>query len=101
VVDRFTHYTRRFLEGVETGSNATLAQLFASCAPLHLSASQRFAHQSLRSYDPRALQSTAVPRTELFGRPLSGVRVTDFLGSVPVVELTPGAYPGFGEAAEA
>lgn len=56
---------------------------------------------SFRSYDPRALQSTAVPRTELFGRPLSGVRVTDFLGSVPVVELTPGAYPGFGEAAEA
>ncbi len=76
VIDRFTHFTLDFLERVDARSNATLAQLFAS-------------------YNRATLQSTATPRTDLFGRPLTDVKITDFLGAAPRVELTPGAYPGF------
>lgn len=80
VIDRFTHFTLDFLERVRPGTpsgNATLAQL-------------------LGSYSREQLRSTATPRLDLFThRPLHGVRVTDFLGGVARVQLTPTPYPHF------
>ena len=91
VIDRFTHYTLQFLERVSAASDATLAQLFDSCAPLRMCMMRlctkrtrpltRHHPVAPRSYERRLLQSTATPRVDLFRRPLSDVRITDFFGA--------------------
>lgn len=80
VIDRFTHFTLDFLERVRPGTTSANASL----------------PQLLGSYSKEQLRSTATPRLDLFThRPLHDVRLTDFLGSVARVQLTPGPYPGF------
>jgi phosphatidylinositol glycan class K len=81
VIDRFTHFTLRFLEPLTRRSNETLAQLFSS-------------------YSREALLSTATLRGDLLGRGVEGVRLLDFLGDSGEAEVegTPeGGYAGFGD----
>lgn len=40
------------------------------------------------SYDPFTIHSHPGVRTDLFGRPVDAVRITDFFGGVAQVELT-------------
>jgi hypothetical protein len=97
VIDRFTHFTLQFLERVTAASQATLAQLFDSCARcarrrararvrarvrLLLTVRAHACVRWARRYDRRLLHSTATPRTDLFGRPLSDVKITDFFGAL-------------------
>ncbi|OQR94354.1 GPI-anchor transamidase [Achlya hypogyna] len=79
LIDRFTYATLDYLQGHDTGREASLQDLFAS-------------------YDPAMLYSTPEARTELFQRPLSRVPVTDFLGSVLHVQPHDEAYPVVGPA---
>lgn len=63
VIDRFTYYTLDFLENVDKNSSRTMDELFAQ-------------------YTFENVHSNPGIRTELFGREVSLVRLTDFFGNV-------------------
>ncbi|KAJ7060858.1 peptidase C13 family-domain-containing protein [Mycena amicta] len=67
VIDRYTHYVLEYLEGINKTSHNSMADLFAS-------------------YDRDKIASDPGVRSDLFKRPLSDVRLTDFLGSVAHVQ---------------
>ncbi|KAF8392245.1 hypothetical protein HHK36_022587 [Tetracentron sinense] len=73
VVDRFTFYTLAFFERLDMYNNASLSSLFSS-------------------YNPSMLMSTAYYRTDLYQRPLEGVPITNFFGSVMETVHTDSAY---------
>ncbi|KAG5437505.1 hypothetical protein PCANB_000933 [Pneumocystis canis] len=69
VIDRFTYYTLDFLEkNVNITSKYTFKDLFDS-------------------YDKNLIQSTPGIKTDLFGREINDVKITDFLGNVRNVEI--------------
>ncbi|EDP45183.1 hypothetical protein MGL_0172 [Malassezia globosa CBS 7966] len=69
LIDRYTRAVLEFMEQVTRTSTATLQDLFSSV-------------------DQVDTFSTQQVRSDLYGRPLEHVRVTDFLGSVAQVQLT-------------
>ncbi|KAK7044918.1 GPI-anchor transamidase [Favolaschia claudopus] len=71
VIDRFTHYVLEFMERINKTSHESMADLFAY-------------------YDPVKIHSDPGVRSDLFRRPLSEVRITDFLGGVAQVEVGEG-----------
>ncbi|CEL57984.1 GPI-anchor transamidase OS=Saccharomyces cerevisiae (strain ATCC 204508 / S288c) GN=GPI8 PE=1 SV=1 [Rhizoctonia solani AG-1 IB] len=68
VIDSYTHYVLQYLEQINKTSKATMADLFAN-------------------YDPVRIKSHAGVRSDLFNRPLSATKVTDFFGGVAQVEV--------------
>uniref|UniRef100_M4B6V7 GPI-anchor transamidase n=1 Tax=Hyaloperonospora arabidopsidis (strain Emoy2) TaxID=559515 RepID=M4B6V7_HYAAE len=71
VIDRFTFSTLDYLQRMKVGSsirNGTLRDLF-------------------NFYDPKMLFSTPAYRTDILGRPIDEVPITDFLGSILDVHL--------------
>ncbi|CAE6433610.1 unnamed protein product [Rhizoctonia solani] len=68
VIDSYTHYVLQYLEQINKTSKATMADLFAN-------------------YDPVRIKSHAGVRSDLFNRPLSAAKVTDFFGGVAQVEV--------------
>jgi len=74
VIDRFTYYTLDFLEEISPDSNVTIATLF-------------------NSYTFEKVSSHPGWRTDLFGRALTSVPVTDFFGSVTKTHITKNIYP--------
>ncbi|CAE6440926.1 unnamed protein product [Rhizoctonia solani] len=68
VIDSYTHYVLQYLEQINKTSKATMADLFAN-------------------YDPVRIKSHAGVRSDLFNRPLSASKVTDFFGGVAQVEV--------------
>ncbi|KAB5592215.1 GPI-anchor transamidase [Ceratobasidium theobromae] len=68
VIDSYTHYVLQYLEQINKTSKATMADLFAN-------------------YNPVLIKSHAGVRSDLFHRPLSDVKVTDFFGGVAQVEV--------------
>uniref|UniRef100_A0AAV1VLP0 GPI-anchor transamidase n=1 Tax=Peronospora matthiolae TaxID=2874970 RepID=A0AAV1VLP0_9STRA len=71
VIDRFTFSTLDYLQRMKVGSsirNGTLRDLF-------------------NFYDPKMLFSTPAYRTDILGRPIDEVLITDFLGSILDVHL--------------
>lgn len=81
LMDRYTYVTLDFFERVDINSALTMDQLF-----------------SIYRYDQ--LESHFVYSTELFGRPLNKVRVTDFFGSVSVVKQTEQVYEYHGSSSD-
>ncbi|KAJ6487626.1 glycosylphosphatidylinositol anchor biosynthesis protein [Mycena sanguinolenta] len=79
VIDRFTHYVLEYMERINKTSHESMADLFAY-------------------YDPVKIHSNPGVRADLFHRPLSEVRITDFLGGVAHVEV--GAGGGTEKGAE-
>lgn len=69
LIDRYTRAVLEFMEQVTRTSSDTLQDLVSSV-------------NSKNTY------STQFVRSDLFGRPLEDVRVTDFLGSVAQIQLT-------------
>lgn len=63
LIDRFSNFQIQYLEEVDINSELTLADMFAS-------------------YDPVDIESHPGIRDDLFKRPLSSVRVTDFFGNI-------------------
>ncbi|KAL2496711.1 Peptidase C13 family [Forsythia ovata] len=76
VVDRFTFYTLAYFERLNMYDNASLSSLF-------------------NSYNPNLLMSTAYYRTDLYGRQLEEVPVTNFFGSVMETIHTDSPYRAF------
>ncbi|CBQ69539.1 probable GPI8-GPI-anchor transamidase [Sporisorium reilianum SRZ2] len=72
MIDRFTNFVLEWMEGMQKGSNRTLAELFAA-------------------YDRDAIESDPGVRSDLFSRDLGQTKVTDFFGGVSQVDLTPKA----------
>ncbi|KAG8709694.1 glycosylphosphatidylinositol anchor biosynthesis [Ceratobasidium sp. 395] len=68
VIDSYTHYILQYLEQINKTSKATMADLFAN-------------------YNPVLIKSHAGVRSDLFNRPLSEAKVTDFFGGVAQVEV--------------
>ncbi|KAF8679946.1 Peptidase C13 family [Rhizoctonia solani] len=68
VIDSYTHYVLQYLEQINKTSKATMADLFAN-------------------YDPVRIKSHAGVRSDLFNRPLSATKVTDFFGGVAQIEV--------------
>ncbi|KAF7351445.1 GPI-anchor transamidase [Mycena sanguinolenta] len=68
VIDRFTHYVLEYMERINKTSHESMADLFAY-------------------YDPAKIHSNPGVRSDLFHRPLSEVRITDFLGGVAHAEV--------------
>ncbi|KAG9126754.1 glycosylphosphatidylinositol anchor biosynthesis [Ceratobasidium sp. 392] len=68
VIDSYTHYVLQYLEQINKTSKATMADLFAN-------------------YNPVLIKSHAGVRSDLFNRPLSEAKVTDFFGGVAQVEV--------------
>ncbi|KAJ7665892.1 peptidase C13 family-domain-containing protein [Mycena polygramma] len=75
VIDRYTHYVLEFMERINKTSHESVADLFAT-------------------YDPVKIHSEPGVRSDLFGRPLEEVRITDFLGGVAHVEVGAGVEAG-------
>jgi len=69
VIDRYTYYVLQFLEGVTPDSKATVGDLF-------------------RYTTPELVISTPGVRSDLFKRDPDKVLVTDFFGSVHMVEIS-------------
>ncbi|CUA73972.1 GPI-anchor transamidase [Rhizoctonia solani] len=74
VIDSYTHYVLQYLEQINKTSKATMADLFAN-------------------YDPVRIKSHAGVRSDLFNRPLSAAKVTDFFGGVAQVEVSDEPMP--------
>ncbi|KAJ9475687.1 GPI-anchor transamidase [Pseudozyma hubeiensis] len=70
MIDRFTNFVLQWMEGMDKTSNATMKQLFDA-------------------YDSSVIESDPGVRTDLFGRDVGDVKVTDFFGGVSQVDLTP------------
>jgi phosphatidylinositol glycan class K len=83
VIDRFTYATLDYLQKLKVGEDTirdgTLQDLF-------------------QFFDPRMLYSTPDYRTELLGRSIDKVQITDFLGSILAIHLhkEEEAYPLYG-----
>ncbi|KAJ7206999.1 peptidase C13 family-domain-containing protein [Mycena haematopus] len=82
VIDRFTHYILEYMERINKTSHESMADLFAS-------------------YDPVKIHSNPGVRSDLFHRPLSEVRITDFLGGVAQVEVGAGVEVASASASDA
>ncbi|RHY33881.1 hypothetical protein DYB32_003267 [Aphanomyces invadans] len=76
LIDRFTYATLDYMQSMQVNreNTKTLGQLFGS-------------------YDPHMLYSTPDARTELLGRSINDVPITDFLGSVLQIHVTKDEYP--------
>lgn len=68
VIDRFTHYVLKYMEGINKTSQATMQDLFDM-------------------YDPEKFSSHAGVRTDLFRRSPSKTLITDFFGGVAQAEV--------------
>lgn len=68
VIDRFTYYNLEFLESIDKTSKKTMQDLFDS-------------------YNPVDIHSNPGIRSDLFGRNLSEVLITDFFGNIQNVEV--------------
>lgn len=68
VIDRFTYYNLEFLEAIDKTSKTTIQELFDS-------------------YNPADIHSHPGIRSDLFGRNLSDVLITDFFGNIQNVEI--------------
>lgn len=69
MIDRFTNFVLEWMEGKDKTSEATMKDLF-------------------ESYDRREIESDPGVRTDLYGRDVGEVKVTDFFGGVSQVDLT-------------
>ncbi|KAF8609119.1 hypothetical protein BDV93DRAFT_535730 [Ceratobasidium sp. AG-I] len=74
VIDSYTHYVLQYLEQINKTSKATMADLFGN-------------------YNPVLIKSHAGVRSDLFNRPLSETKVTDFFGGVAQVEVLEDPMP--------
>ncbi|CEM00675.1 unnamed protein product [Vitrella brassicaformis CCMP3155] len=74
VIDRFTYYSLRYLEGLQPWSTNTMQHFFDAL-------------------DPADLQSTPEVRTDLFPQPLNATRVTDFLASTGTFTFESTPFP--------
>lgn len=79
MIDRFTNAVLQWMEGKDKTTEATMKDLFDS-------------------YDRAEIESDPGVRTDLFGRRLEDVRVTDFFGGVSQVDLTRKSEGRLGEA---
>ncbi|SPC64481.1 probable GPI8 - GPI-anchor transamidase [Ustilago sp. UG-2017b] len=70
MIDRFTNFVLEWMEGKDKTTDATMKDLF-------------------ESYDSSVIESDPGLRTDLFGREVGDVKVTDFFGGVSQVDLTP------------
>ncbi|KAG0706895.1 peptidase C13 family-domain-containing protein [Suillus ampliporus] len=70
VIDSYTHYVLKFMEGINKTSQTSMQDLF-------------------NSYDPVKIHSHPGIRSDLFLRPLDKTLITDFFGGVAQAELFP------------
>lgn len=68
VIDRFTYYNLEFLESIDKNSKKTMADLF-------------------NSYNAEEIHSNPGIRSDLYGRKLDEVLITDFFGNIQDVEV--------------
>eukprot|EP00771_Trimastix_marina_P003316 gnl/Trimastix_PCT/4552.p1 GENE.gnl/Trimastix_PCT/4552~~gnl/Trimastix_PCT/4552.p1 ORF type:complete len:308 (+),score=35.76 gnl/Trimastix_PCT/4552:40-963(+) len=78
IIDRFTNAALELMEDMTPHSNLTVLDFYNSLNPLYLNS-----HPGLR--------------TDLLSKPVSQIKLTDFFGSVPPVQLTRERYPLLGE----
>ena len=69
LIDRYTNAVLEFMEKVNRSSELTMRDLY-------------------NSFSADRIQSTPTLRTDLYGRDLASVPVTDFFGSVAQIQLT-------------
>lgn len=69
MIDRFTNFVLEWMEDKNKSTEATMGDLFGS-------------------YDVREIESSPGVRTDLYGREVGEVKVTDFFGGVSWVDLT-------------
>ncbi|KAG2341665.1 hypothetical protein BDR05DRAFT_914139 [Suillus weaverae] len=70
VIDSYTHYVLKFMEGINKTSQTSMQDLF-------------------ESYDPVKIYSHPGIRSDLFRRPLDKTLITDFFGGVAQAEVFP------------
>ncbi|KAG1805337.1 peptidase C13 family-domain-containing protein [Suillus subaureus] len=70
VIDSYTHYVLKFMEGINKTSQTSMQDLFDS-------------------YDPAKIYSHPGIRSDLFRRPLDKTLITDFFGGVAQAEVFP------------
>ncbi|KAG2143072.1 peptidase C13 family-domain-containing protein [Suillus clintonianus] len=70
VIDSYTHYVLKFMEGINKTSQTSMQDLF-------------------NSYDPVKIYSHPGIRSDLFRRPLDKTLITDFFGGVAQAEVFP------------
>ncbi|KAG1730844.1 peptidase C13 family-domain-containing protein [Suillus paluster] len=70
VIDSYTHYVLKFMEGINKTSHTSMQDLF-------------------NSYDPVKIHSHPGIRSDLFLRPLDKTLITDFFGGVAQAEVFP------------
>ncbi|KAH7926147.1 hypothetical protein BV22DRAFT_1033165 [Leucogyrophana mollusca] len=70
VIDSYTHYVLKLMEGINKTSQTSMQDLFAS-------------------YDPVKIHSNAGVRSDLFQRPLDKALITDFFGGVAQAGVFP------------
>lgn len=97
VIDRFTHLVLQFAEGINKTSHASMQDLVSSSSPTPDAPRARntdaeklsFDSMQFNSYNFDFVRSHPGVRADLFRRPLSEVRVTDFLGAVARADVIP------------